>query len=126
VFNLDNPDSIGITVQSPNFEYKITPSVVTTLAGNSTASFADGTGTAARFGFPNDVAVDASGHVYVADRSNFRVRKISPTGVVTTLAGDGVEGYIDGTGSAARFSYVWVLPRIFQEPCTLQMTVTIR
>ncbi len=65
----------------------------------------DGTGTAARFSNPNGVAVDASGNIYVADATNNTIRKITSTGVVTTLAGTaGLSGNSNGTGSAARFS----------------------
>ena len=80
--------------------------VVTTLAGLAILSSGavDGTGSAARFARPSDVAVDSSGNVYVADTNNHTIRKITNAGVVTTLAGlAGVSGSTDGTGSAARF-----------------------
>ena len=77
--------------------------VVTTLAGSGAYGSADGTGTAATFYTPQGVAVDSSGNVYVADRVNNKIRKITPTGEVTTFAGSGALGSDDGPGAAATF-----------------------
>jgi hypothetical protein len=78
--------------------------VVSTLAGSGLRGSADDTGTAASFAFPYGIAVDASGNVYVGDQSNHKIRKITPDGVVSTLAGSGANGGADGNGTAASFS----------------------
>ncbi len=83
---------------------KIAAGQVSTLAGLS-AGFADGTGPAARFNGPDGIAVDAAGTVYVADRSNHRIRVVTPAGVVTTLAGSGAQSSVDGVGVAASFQF---------------------
>src|SRR6266581_2664812 len=64
-----------------------TPYTFTTLAGQASIGSADGTGSAARFYCPSGVATDSSGNVYVADQANNTIRKTTPAGVVTTLAG---------------------------------------
>ncbi len=80
--------------------------VVTTFAGTAGSSgITDGTGSEARFNYPRDVTVDSSNNVYVADTSNHTIRKITPGGVVTTIAGTaGISGSIDGNGIAASFN----------------------
>jgi len=102
---------------------------VTTVAGNGQAGFADGLGTAARFSHPFGVALDRDGivcvcvcmyvcvcvhmdiymYIYpgmllVADFNNNTVRKVSASGAVTTIAGNGEIGFADGQGAEARFN----------------------
>lgn len=78
---------------------------VSVLAGLSgTSGSADGTDSTGRFNGPQSLAVDSANNIYVADSGNHAIRKITPEGVVSTLAGsDSHEGVGDGLGSEARF-----------------------
>jgi sugar lactone lactonase YvrE len=77
-----------------------------TLAGSATAGgSADGAGTSARFAGITDIAIDAAGNLYATDSANHTIRKITPDGIVTTLAGTyGVSGTANGTGASAQFN----------------------
>lgn len=104
---LDSAGNVYVADTSNHTIRKITPGgVVTTLAGLAgQIGSTDGLGSTARFNFPSAVAMDSSGNVYVADRVNSTIRKVTPAGAVTTLAGQvGVPGSTDGTGTAARFN----------------------
>jgi hypothetical protein len=81
--------------------------VVTTIAGNGNWDFADGFGTGARFRQPRGISIDSDDNLYVADRDNSRIRKIELTDdnryKVSTLAGNGNYGSVNGVGSQAEF-----------------------
>lgn len=84
---------------------KITPEgIVSTFVGSTQAGFLDGSGTSAQFYGPETVTADSLGNLYVGDRYNHRVRKITSGGVVSTLAGNGTVGYLDAQGVNARLS----------------------
>jgi hypothetical protein len=103
-------DSAGSVYVADSYNHTIrqitAAGVVTTLAGTAGMyGSADGSGAAARFYLPRDVATDSAGNVYVADTLNSTIRKITAAGVVTTLAGTaGMSGSADSTGAAARFN----------------------
>jgi len=106
---VDKAGNVYVADNGNNLIRKISPSgVVTTLAGtdNPRGGSNNGVGTAASFNGPTGVAVDSAGNVYVADAGNNLIRKISPSGVVTTLAGNGNlnGGSSDGVGTAASFN----------------------
>ncbi len=87
---------------------KITPAgVVSTLAGSGSTGSANETGTSATFHTPTAIAVDLSGNLYVADQGNHKIRKVTPEGVVSTFAGTGTSGSINGAGTIATFTSPW-------------------
>ncbi len=84
---------------------KIVPSgVISTFAGVRRFSGDGGQALAATFYFPSGVAVDAAGNTYVCDLGNYRVRKITPSGIVSTFAGNGVAGFAGDNGAATAAS----------------------
>jgi uncharacterized protein (TIGR03437 family) len=93
---------------------KITPSgIISTLAGNGTGHFAGDGGPAinASLNIPSDVAFDSAGNLYIADSGNNRVRKVDPSGIITTVAGTGTDGFSGdgGPASMAELNYPWGL-----------------
>ena len=85
---------------------KITPAgVVSTIAGKGTIGNANGTAANATFNYPHGVAVDGAGNIFVADAGNSLIRKITPDGIVSTVAGSGFAGFADGQGSNAAFNF---------------------
>jgi sugar lactone lactonase YvrE len=103
---LDSQGNVYVADSENHRIRKITsPWVVTTVAGSGTAGFANGTGIAAQFNKPTGLTVDSQGNVYVADSENHRIRKITPAGVVSTVAGSGTAGFANGAGTAAQFNY---------------------
>ena len=86
---------------------------IAAFAGTTTAGYAGDTGpaTSARLTEPHGLAVDSAGNVYIADSGNFRIRKVSANGIITTIAGTGVAGYSGdgGPAAAAEIGYVHAL-----------------
>ncbi|HZT61019.1 MAG TPA: hypothetical protein VFA21_20610 [Pyrinomonadaceae bacterium] len=95
VYVTDAGESNRIRKVSPQGE-------VSTLAGGG-EGFADGAGAAAQFNTPSALALDGEGNVFVADTGNNRIRKVTPDGRVTTVAGDGKVGFKDGAAAEAEF-----------------------
>lgn len=95
-----------ITIQG---SVDISTFVGASIANNGSSGTTDGSGTSARFNGPSGIAVDAAGNAYVADYNNGLIRKITPAGVVTTMAGQdpGNAGYLDGLGPFTKIYQPW-------------------
>ena len=79
--------------------------IVSTLAGNGSIGSTDGPGSAAAFYEPIAIACDTAGNLYIADTKNYKIRKVSPNGNVTTIAGQGTFGTTNGPVAVAQFGY---------------------
>jgi sugar lactone lactonase YvrE len=109
---LDKSGNVYLSDYTSNLIRKITPSgVVTTYAGTGVPGLANGPATSAQFHNPWGLATDTADNLYVADASNNCIRKITPAGIVSTIAGTGVKGFMNGSAATAEFSFpcnVWV------------------
>jgi len=102
---LDGVGNLYVTEENNNLIRKITPmGVVSTFAGSGVQGSTNGNGTSASFKSPAGVVIDASGNLYVTEGANRLIRKISPTGDVTTFAGSGAQGFTNGNGTSASFN----------------------
>ena len=102
---INGGDTMYIADRLSNKIRRITPAgAVSTFAGSGTAGSTDASGTLASFNNPTGLVLDAAGNVYVADFGSNKIRKISPAGVVSTLAGSGTASSVDGLGTAATFN----------------------
>lgn len=104
------PDgSIYIAESSRNRIRRIDPQsgFIETVAGIGSVGFAGdgGPAVAARLQFPTSAAADTAGNVYIADQSNHRIRRVAPNGIITTVAGSGTPGYLDGAAGSARLYF---------------------
>lgn len=99
----DKDGNIIVADRLNNLIRKITPDgKVSTIAGDGTTGYVDGDAMSARFSGPYGVAVDSKGNIIVADLGNNKIRKITPSGKVSTIAGSS-RGYSDGPGISAAF-----------------------
>ncbi|MFN8556906.1 MAG: NHL repeat-containing protein [Dehalococcoidia bacterium] len=97
--------SVFVADEGNDLIRQITPDgVVTTFAGSGTRGFADGPRRIARFNAPAGIALDLAGAMYVADSGNDLIRKVTPDGAVSTVAGAGVRGFNNGPGRDAQFN----------------------
>ena len=101
--NIYIPDFYNNRIRKVN-----TSGIITTVAGTGTAGYSGdgGSATSAEIWNPVSIAVDASGNIYFADRSNNVVRKVNTSGIISTVAGNGSAGY-SGDGGSATSAQIW-------------------
>jgi sugar lactone lactonase YvrE len=105
---VDRAENVYIAFSGNNLILKVSPTgTVSTIAGTATSGY-NGDGipaTSAKLNYPADVAVDTAGNIYIADEDNYRVRKVNPSGIISTVAGNGVYGF-SGMGGPAPASSI--------------------
>ena len=109
---LDSSGNLYIADTSNSRIRKITPQgVISTVAGSGQAGFSGdgGPATSARINNPRDIAVDGSGNLFIADSNNYRIRKVTPEGVISTIAGTGTFGFSGDGGPALSASMGYVI-----------------
>jgi hypothetical protein len=84
--------------------YIDTSNNVTTFAGTGSPGYVNGAKASAKFNGPSSATLDASLNLYISDVGNFVIRKISTAGIVSTFAGSGTQGYVNGSATAAQFA----------------------
>jgi RHS repeat-associated protein len=103
---VDNQGNLYIAENYNHVVRKVGPDgIITTIAGRGTPGYSGdgGPGVNAQLNYPSDVAVDSRGNVYIADSNNYRIRKVTPDGTITTVAGAGISttGWARGDGGLA-------------------------
>lgn len=103
---IDASNNLYVADSADQLIRKITPgALVSTIAGSAgNSGYVDANGSNARFNWPSGITVDSSGNLYVADFYNNVIRKITPSGDVSTYAGSGLQGYADGPALSAKFN----------------------
>jgi sugar lactone lactonase YvrE len=105
---VDGIGNVYVTSQGSNLVLKVDSlGTVTVFAGSGASGDSDGAASTASFDSPNGIVVDSEGNVYVGDSGNNKIRKIDASGYVTTLAGTGSSGNLNGSGSSSTFSSPW-------------------
>ncbi|NCD71653.1 NHL repeat-containing protein [Mucilaginibacter agri] len=102
---VDASGNIYVTANNNSLIKKVDPTGNVTVLAGGIFGFKDGKGTDARFNNILGMTCDATGNLWVSDCNNHAIRKITPDGTVTTIAGVGTKGFADGEGSKAFFNY---------------------
>lgn len=107
---IDSQGNLYVADQGNNKIRKIaTTGIVSTIAGNGSMGSTDGIGSLASFKHPSSLTIDNANNIYVSDQENNKIRRIDSSGNVSTLAGTGIAGAVDGSSNLASFNNPWGL-----------------